>query len=109
MRNVSLLNGRVVGCALAGTLAALAFATPAAAADFNTGGEAYAPPPAYAPAPAYAPPVAAPAYVVPYAPVPYYRPYVWGYPYGYGRPYWGGYWGPRYAGWYGRPWGWRPY
>ena len=102
MTNVSLLNGRVgfVGCA---ALAALAWATPAAAADLYT--EPPPPPAAVAPVP-----YAAPAYVevvpVPVVPVPVYRPYVVGAPDWYGRPYWRGYWGPRYAGWYGRRWGW---
>ena len=103
MRNVSSLNGRVgfVACA---ALAALAWATPAAAADLYT-----EPPPPAAVAPV---PYAAPGYVeeyvpVPVVPVPVYRPYVVGAPYLYGRPYWRGYWGPRYAGWYGRPWGYR--
>lgn len=74
------------------TFAALAFATPASAADFSAAPEA-PPPAAYGPPPA--PVYAAPIVV---APGPYYRPY----------PYrgWRGYWGPRYAGWYGRP-GWR--
>ena len=97
MRSVSSL-GRVAGIVSFAALGALAFAAPAAAADFNTD---YAPPPAAygpPPAPAYAP---APVYAAPVvvAPSPYYRPY----------PYsgWRGYWGPRYAGWYGRPWGWR--
>ena len=102
MRNVSSLNPRA-GFAALGTIAVLAFATPAAAADLYT-----EPPPPAAVAPL---PYAAPAYVevapVPVAPVPVYRPYVVGSPYWYGRPYWRGYWGgPRYAG-YGRPWGYR--
>ena len=97
---------RSVSFAVLGTLAAVAFATPASAADLYTGGEAYAPPPVEAPVPYAAPAYAAP---VPVVPVPVYRPYVVGAPYWYGRPWgWrGGYWGPRYAGWYGRPWGWR--
>jgi hypothetical protein len=106
MRDVSLFNGRagfVAAAALGGTLA---LATPAAAADLYT--EPAPPPVAVAPAPY------APAYVeevpVPLAPVPAYRPYVVGAPYWSGRPYRRGYWGgPRYAGWYGRPWGWRHY
>jgi hypothetical protein len=113
MKNVSLLNGRV-GFVASAALVALAFATPAAAADLYTEPPppaAYGPPPAYAaPPPAFA----ALGYVeeeyvpVPPAPVPVYRPYAVGAPYWYGRPYWRGYWGgPRYAGWYGRPWGYR--
>jgi hypothetical protein len=100
MKNVSLLNGRVG--LVASAAVALAWATPAAAADLYT--EPALPPAAVAPAPY------APAYVeeVPVVPVPIYRPYVVGAPYWYGRPYWRGYWGgPRYAGWYGRPWGYR--
>jgi hypothetical protein len=98
MRN-DWLNGRVaglVGCAAFAGM--LALVTPASAADYA---EPVAPPP---PA-AYGPPVvAAPVVVVP---APIYAPVVVGAPYWYGRPYWRGYWGPRYAGWYGRPWGWR--
>jgi hypothetical protein len=103
MRNVSMLSGRIAGwVSLAALGAVAAFATPAAAADLYTGPEG--PPPA-----AYGPPPApyveyAPVPVVP-VPVPVYRPYVVGAPYWYGRPYWRGYWAPRYAGWYGRPWG----
>jgi|ERR1051326_969392 hypothetical protein len=102
MRNVPLLNGRV-GFVASAALAALAWATPAAAADLYTGPEG--PPPAV-----YAP-LAPPAYVEEeYVPVvPYYRPapVVVGAPYWYGRPYWRGHWGgPRHA-WYGRPWGYR--
>jgi hypothetical protein len=103
MTNVSSSNRRAAGFAALGTIAALAFATPAAAADFYA---EPAPPAAVAPLP-----YGAPAYVevapVPVVPVPVYRPYVVGAPYWYGRPYWRGYWGPRYAGWYGRPWGYR--
>ena len=100
MRSVSSLS-RVVGVVSFAATAALAFATPAAAADLAP---EYAPPPAAygpPPAPVYAAP--APLYAAPVvvAPLPYYRPYP------YWRPYaWRGYWGPRYAGWYGRP-GWR--
>jgi hypothetical protein len=106
MTNVSSLSRRrAVSSAALGTIAALAFAAPAAAADLYTGPGG--PPPA-----AYGPPPAPPAYVeeyapVPVVPVPVYRPYVVGAPYWYGRPYWRGYWAPRYAGWYGRPWGYR--
>ena len=95
----ALLNGRVAGFVGCAALAALGWATPAAAADLYT--EPALPPAAVAPY--------APAYVeeVP-VPVPVYRPYVVGAPYWYSRPYWRGYWGgPRYAGWYGRPWGYR--
>jgi hypothetical protein len=104
MTNVSSLSRRAAGFAALGTIAALAFATPAAAADLYTG-------PGGPPPGAYGPPPAPPAYVeeyapVPVVPVPMYRPYAWGAPYWYGRPYWRGYWGPRYAG-YGRPWGYR--
>ena len=102
MRKVSSLS-RVAGAVSFAAVTALAFAAPAPAADLNT---EYAPPPAAygPPEPAYAAPApaVAPAPYVAYAPVPYYRPYP------YWRPYaWRGYWGPRYAGWYGRPWGWR--
>jgi hypothetical protein len=103
MTDVLTLNGRagLVGWA---ALAALAWATPAAAADLYTEPP---PPAAVAPVP-YAPPAYVEAVPVPVVPVPIYRPYVVASPYWYGRPYWRGYWGgPRYAGWYGRPWGWR--
>src|SRR5262249_36433436 len=104
MTNVSSLSRRITGCVSIAALSALALTTPAAAADLYT--EPAPPPAAVAPAPY------APAYVeevpVPVVPVPVYRPYVVGAPYWYGRPYWRGYWGgPRYAGWYGRPWGYR--
>lgn len=99
MRSVLSLS-RITGVVSVVALGGLAFAAPASAADFSAAPEApppaaYEPPPVYAPAPLYAAPVVV-------APVPYYRPYP------YWRPYaWRGYWGPRYAGWYGRPWGWR--
>jgi hypothetical protein len=102
MRDISLLNGRAGFVAAAALGGMLTLATPAAAADY------VAPPP---PAAAALVPYAAPGYVeaVPVVPVPVYRPYVVGAPYWYGRPYRRGYWGPRYAGGYGRPWGWRHY
>jgi hypothetical protein len=103
MTNVSSLSRRLAGCVSFAALGALAFAAPAAAADLYTGQEG-PPPAAYGPAPAYVEEYAP----VPVVPVPVYRPYVVGAPYWYGRPYWRGYWGgPRYAGWYGRPWGYR--
>ncbi|HXW26261.1 MAG TPA: hypothetical protein VEK73_16070 [Xanthobacteraceae bacterium] len=92
--------GLVWCVAFAGALAAMALAMPASAADFNTEPQAAPPPAAYAPPPGPAPVYAPAPYA--YAPVPYYRPYPYYWrPYAL-RPYW---WGPRYAGWYGRPWG----
>jgi hypothetical protein len=103
MTAVSTLTRRIAGRVSFAAIGAFVAFTPASAADLYTGPEG--PPPA-----AYGPPPApyVEAVPVPVVPVPVYRPYVVGAPYWYGRPYWRGYWGgPRYAGWYGRPWGWR--
>ena len=88
MGRFALFGRHVAGCvssaALAGTFAALALATPGAAADLYTEPQGYHPPAAYGPPPA---PAYAPAPYVQYAPAPYYRPYPYYYrPYAWGAP-----------------------